>query len=67
VVTTARRFYDTAVAVALVAVAALVCGLIAAVVTGGSSSNLPFATIAFLLTGGFMFFRLRRTSRTSTQ
>ena len=63
-VTTARLFYDAAVAVALVAVAALVCGL---VVTGGSSPNLPVATIAFVLTGGFMFFRLRRILRESTQ
>jgi uncharacterized protein YcfJ len=67
VVTTTRLFYDAAVAVALVAVAALVCGLIAAAVTGGGSSNLPFATIAFLLAGGFMFFRLRRSLRASTQ
>ena len=64
-VTTTRLFYDAAVAVALVAVAAL--GLIAAAVTGGGSSNLPFATIAFLLAGGFMFFRLRRSLRASTQ
>jgi fructose-specific phosphotransferase system IIC component len=60
-------FYDAAVAVALAAVAALVCGLVAAVVTGGSSPNLPVATIAFVLTGGFMFFRLRRILRESTQ
>ena len=63
VVTTVGLFYDAAIAVALVAVAALVCGL---VVTGGSSPNLP-ATIAFVLTGGFMFFRLRRILRESTQ
>jgi zinc transporter ZupT len=67
VVIAVRLFYDTAVAVALVAVAALVCGLVAAVVTGGSSPNLPVATIAFLLTGGFMFFRLRRILREFTQ
>ena len=60
-------FYDAAVAVALVAVAALVCGLVAAVVTGGSSPNLLVATIAFVLTGGFMLFRLRRILRESTQ
>ena len=51
-VTAIRLYYDAAVAVALTAVAALVCGLIAAVVIGGSSPNLPVATIAFLLTGG---------------
>ena len=66
-VTTIRLSYDAAVGVALTAVAALVCGLIAAVVSGGSSPNLPVATIAFVLTGGFMFFRLRRISRASTQ
>ena len=66
-VTTIRLYYDAAVAVALTAVAALVCGLIAAVVTGGSSPNLPAATIAFLLTGGFIFFRLRSNLRASTQ
>jgi zinc transporter ZupT len=67
VVTTVRLFYDAAVAVALVAVAALVCGLVAAVVTGGSSPNLLVATIALVLTGGFMLFRLRRILRESTQ
>ena len=66
-VTTIHLYYDAAVAVALTAVAALVCGLIAAVVIGGSSPNLPAATIAFLLTGGFIFFRLRSNLRASTQ
>ena len=66
-VTAIRLYYDAVVAVALMAVVALVCGLIAAVVTGGSSPNLPVATIAFLLTGGIMFFRLRRILRASTQ
>ena len=64
-VTTARLFYDAAVAVALVAVAALVCGLVAAVVTGGSSPNLPVATIAFVLICAFIFLRLWSKSRTS--
>ena len=66
-VTTIRLYCDAAVAGALTTVAALVFGLIAAVVIGGSSPNLPAATIAFLLTGGFMFFRLRRILRASTQ
>ena len=61
-VTTIRLYYDAAVAVALTAVAALVCGLIAAVVIGGSSPNLPAGTVAFLLAGGFIFFG-RRSSQ----
>ena len=60
-VSTFRLYYDASVAVALMAVAALVCGLIAGVVTGGSSPNLPVGAIAFLVTGGIMFFRIRRT------
>jgi len=60
--TTIRLYYDAAVAVALTAVAALVCGLIAAVVIGGSSPNLPAGTVAFLLAGGFIFFG-RRSSQ----
>ena len=67
VVSTIRLWYDAAVAVALMAVAALVCGLIAAVVTGGSSPNLLVGTIAFLGTGGIMFVRIRRTLRATTQ
>ena len=58
-VSTFRLYYDASVAVALMAVAALVCGLIAG--TGGSSPNLPVGAIAFLVTGGIMFFRIRRT------
>jgi zinc transporter ZupT len=63
VVTTIRLCYEAAVAVALTLVVALLCGLIAAVVTGASSPNLPVATIAFLLTGGSMFFRIRRITQ----
>ena len=62
-VTTIRLCYEAAVAIALTLVVALLCGLIAAVVTGASSPNLLIATIAFLLTGGFMFFRIRRITQ----
>ena len=64
---TIRLWYDAAVAVALMAVAALVCGLIAAVVTGGSSPNLLVGAIAFLGTGGIMCSRIRGTLRATTQ
>jgi hypothetical protein len=67
VVSAIRLHYDAAVAVALTAVAAFVFGLIAAVVIGGGSPNLPAATIAFLLTGGFIFFRRRPNLGASTQ
>jgi hypothetical protein len=67
VVSTIRLWYDSAVAVALMAVAALVCGLIAAVTTGGSSPNLRVGAIAFLVAGGIMVFRIRRTLRATTQ
>ena len=66
-VTTIRLYCDAAVAVALTTVAALVCGLIAAVVTGGSSPNLLVGAIAFLGTGGIMCSRIRRTLRATTQ
>ena len=66
-VSTIRLWCDAAVAIALMAIAALVCGLIAAVVTGGSSPNLPVGAIAFLVTGGIMFVRIRRTLRATTQ
>ena len=62
-VTTIRLYYEAAVAVALTFVVALLCGLIAAVVTGAGSPNLFIATIAFLLMGGFMFFRIRRIAQ----
>jgi hypothetical protein len=64
VTATVRLYYDLAVAVALMTVAAMVCGLIAAVITNASTPNFPVATIAFLLTGDFMFLRLRRSLRT---
>ena len=63
-VTTIRLYYDAAVAVALMAVAAIVCGLVAAIMTGGSPPNFPVVTIAFVLMCGFMYFRLRRNLRT---
>lgn len=66
-VTTIRLYCDAAVAGALTTVAALVFGLIAAVVIGGSSPNLPAATIAFLLTGALIFFRRPPNLRGSTQ
>jgi hypothetical protein len=62
-----RLHYDAGVAVVLTAVAALVFGLLAGVVIGGSSPNLPAATIAFLLTGGFIFFHRRPNLGASTQ
>ena len=60
---TIRLYYDAAIAVALTFVVALLCGLIAAVVTGAGSPNLFIATIAFLLMGGFMFFRIPRITQ----
>ena len=63
-VTTIRLYYDAAVAVALMAVAAIVCGLVAAIMTGGSPPNFPVVTIAFVLMCGSMYFRLRRNLRT---
>jgi len=45
---TVRTDYDAAVAVALMAVAAIVCGLVAAIITGGSPPNFPVVTIAFV-------------------
>jgi hypothetical protein len=65
VVSTIRFYYEVAVALALMAVVAIVSGLIAAVISGGSPPNLPVATIAFVLTGGYMFCRLRRNRHTA--
>ena len=64
-VSTLRLYYDTVIAVALMAVVAIICGFITAVITGGSSPNLPIAAIAFLLTGAFLFSRLWSKSRAS--
>jgi hypothetical protein len=64
VAATIRLYYDLTVAVALMTVTAMVCGLIAAVITNASTPNFPVATIAFLLTGDFMFLLHRRSLRT---
>jgi hypothetical protein len=44
---------------------AIVCGFIAAVITGDSSPNFPVATIVFVLICAFIFLRLASKSRTS--
>ena len=44
-----RLYYDAVVAAALMAVVAIVCGLIVALITGDSPPNFPVATIAFVL------------------
>ena len=62
---TLRLYYDAVIAVALMAVVAIVCGFIAAVITGDSSPNFPVAAIALLLIGAFIFLRLWSKSRTS--
>ena len=64
-VSTLRLYYDAVIAVALMAVVAIICGFIAAVITGGSPPNFPVAAIAFVLTGAFIFLRLWSKSRTS--
>jgi LPXTG-motif cell wall-anchored protein len=64
VVSTLRIYYDAVIALALMGVVAIICGFIAAVITGDNSPNFPIAAIAFVLTGGFMFLRLRRDLRT---
>jgi hypothetical protein len=65
VIPTIRHFLDAFIAVALMVVVAVVCGLVAAVITGGSPPNFPVAAVAFLLTGAFLFLRLWRKLRTS--
>ena len=60
-----RLCYDAVVAAALMAVVAIVCGLIVALITGDSPPNFPFATIAFVLICAFIFLRLSSRSRTS--
>ena len=57
-VSTLRLYYDAVIAVALMAVVAIACGIIAAVITGDSSPNFPVAAIALLLIGAFIFLRL---------
>jgi hypothetical protein len=65
VVSTLRLYYDAVIAVALMAVVAIVCGLVAAVITGGTPPNFPIATIAFVLICAFIFLRLWSNSHTS--
>jgi len=62
---TVRLYYDTVVAIALMAVFAIVCGFVAAVITGGSPPNFTIAGIAFLLAGAVWFFRLWFNSQAS--
>ena len=62
---TLRLYYDAVIAVALMAVVAIVCGFIAAVITGDNSPNFPVATIVFVLICAFIFLRLASKSRTS--
>jgi hypothetical protein len=59
---TIRLYYDTIVAIALMAVFAIVCGFAAAVITGGSPPDFTVAGIAFALAGAVWFFRLWRNS-----
>ena len=59
---TIRLYYDTVVAIALMAVFAIVCGFVAAVITGGSPPNFTITGVAFLLAGAVWFFRLWRNS-----
>jgi archaellum biogenesis protein FlaJ (TadC family) len=60
VVIAVRLFYDTAVAVALTTVFAIVVALIAAVIVGSNAPNVTVAVIVFVLTGAILLFRLRR-------
>ena len=60
-----RLYYDAVVAVALMAVVTIICGLIAAVITGDTPPNFPVATMAFVLICAFIFLRLWSKSRTS--
>ena len=61
--TTIRLYFDALIAVALMTVVAIVCGLIASVIFGGSPPNFPVAGIAFVVTGLALFVRLSRSSR----
>ena len=64
-VSTLRLYYDAVIAVALMALVAIICSFIAAVITGDSSPNFPVAAIALLFIGAFIFLRLWSKSRTS--
>ena len=61
---TLRLYYDAVIAVALMAVVVIACGIIAAVITGDSSPNFP-VVIALLLIGAFIFLRLWSKARSS--
>ena len=61
-----RLYYVAVIAVALMAVVVIACGIIAAVITGDSSPNFPVAAIALLLSGAFIFLRLWSKARSST-
>jgi hypothetical protein len=65
VVGTLRLYYDAVIAVALMAIVAIICGLIAGVISGDTPPNFPVATIAFVLICAFIFLRLWSTSRSS--
>jgi hypothetical protein len=62
---TLRLYYDAVIAVALMAVVAIICGLIPAVITGDTPPSFPVATIAFAFICAFIFLRLWSKSRTS--
>ena len=64
-VSTLRLYYDAVVAVALMAVVAIVCGIIVAVITGDSPPNFPVAAIALVLICAFIFLRLSSRGRSS--
>jgi ribose/xylose/arabinose/galactoside ABC-type transport system permease subunit len=64
VVTVIRFYYDAVIAVALMAVVAIICGFVAAVITGGNP-NLPVVATVFLFTGAVWLLRLWRNSRPS--
>jgi hypothetical protein len=64
VVGTLRLYYDAVIAAALMAVVAISCGLIAAVITGDAPPGFPASTIAFVLICAFLFLRLRSKSGT---
>ena len=60
---TIRLYFDALIAVGLMAVVAVLCGFIAALITGGNPPHFPTMAVAFLLTGAFLFLRLWRKSR----
>ena len=54
-VSTLCLYYDAVITVALMAVVAISCAFIVAVITGDSSPNFPVAAIALLFIGAFIF------------